>query len=115
MIEVSAEDGWVVVRLAGEIDMSTVPPLRTSVEDLQAKGHRNLRFDLSAVEFMDSQGLSLLATAQKRASDDGGEVQVMGASGQVLKLLEVTGMAKLVALEAEPDPDAPGAETDSVA
>jgi anti-sigma B factor antagonist len=48
-----------VLRAAGELDVSTVPPLLPQVADLVA-GASGVVFDLSAVTFLDSSGVRLV-------------------------------------------------------
>jgi anti-sigma B factor antagonist len=92
----NAAGDWTTVRLTGEIDLVTVEPFREQVEGLLAGGECLLRFDLSDVTFLDSQGLALLALAHRGAKAAGGRIQVVGASGTLRRLLEFSGMAWLL-------------------
>jgi anti-anti-sigma factor len=97
MVEVTHEHDWAVVRLEGDVDVATAPPLRDAVERLQAGGERYVRFDASRVEFMDSQGLNLLAGAYKRAQALGGRIEVVGASSELRTVFTLTGLDWLLA------------------
>ena len=117
MVEVTHEGRWTVLRLSGAIDIVSAPRIRKIVDELQSQGRDNLHFDLSGVEFMDSQGLSMLAHARKVALTMDGEIRVSGVSAEMRRLFEITGMQVLldagdVAPAAEESPLPP---TDSVA
>jgi anti-sigma B factor antagonist len=58
-IEQERRDGWLLVRLNGEIDLSNSSYLRERIE-LSTLGSERVMIDLSDVEYIDSQGLRLL-------------------------------------------------------
>ncbi len=58
-IEQEHRDGWLVVRLNGEIDLSNSEYLRERIE-LTSLGNARVMIDLAEVEYIDSQGLRLL-------------------------------------------------------
>ena len=64
-IEVRHEQGCVIVAAAGEIDISTVTPLRECLFEMAATGVP-LVVDLEQVSFIDSVGLATLVGAAKR-------------------------------------------------
>lgn len=92
MAEVTHETDWAVIRLEGDVDVATAPSIRELVERVQAEGHRNVRFNAAAVEFMDSQGLNMLAGAYKRAQALGGRIEVVGASPELRTVFSATGL-----------------------
>jgi anti-sigma B factor antagonist len=81
-----------VVRLAGDIDTATAPPIRERIERIQEGGHRNLRIDLGAVGFPDSSGVNLLVAAYHGATKLEGQLQVAGASSEILRLFALSGV-----------------------
>ena len=72
-IEVRHEQGYAIVAVAGEIDISTVTGLRECLFELAASG-RPLLVDLDQVTFIDSAGLSVLVGTAKRAAAHGGSL-----------------------------------------
>ena len=58
--ELVSENGRALVRLAGELDMSTVPILEERLRQALAGGGRQLVVDLRGLDFMNSTGLTLL-------------------------------------------------------
>ncbi len=60
------EDGTVVLRLSGELDLVSEPILESALEG--AKG-RPVRIDLAELAFMDSTGLRALLSAARQFPD----------------------------------------------
>lgn len=89
-----------VVTVGGDIDALTVAALETHVDLLlEADSVRRLVLDLSAVEFVDSSGLSLLVRVHKRLLASGGTLVVVVTSTSVRRVLEVTGLADVLDLQ----------------
>ena len=55
LMQAECEDGRVVVRLSGEIDLSNVDGLEAQIDDAIADA-RDVVIDLTAIEFIDSRG-----------------------------------------------------------
>jgi anti-anti-sigma factor len=72
-----------------EFDLATAPDLVSELGYL-IESHPFVAVDLSAVEFIDSSGLSALVWARKQAQPLGGDVVLVGASPRTLRLLELT-------------------------
>jgi len=70
--------GHVLVTVAGEVDLATVPRLREQLFALAAGG-RPLIADLDRVSFIDAAGLGVLAGAAGRAAAHGGRLHVVYA------------------------------------
>jgi anti-anti-sigma factor len=87
-----AERGF---RLSGHLDIYGGDAVG---EALEPELHGSLVLDLSAVDFIDESGLAILLRAHKRLHDQGGSLVLRSARGQVLKVLEVTGVAELPGL-----------------
>jgi anti-sigma B factor antagonist len=66
------------------------------VQRLQA---RNIVVDLSGVTFIDSTGLGVLVTALKRTRDAGGQLTLRSPTRSTRKVLDITGLSNLVAIE----------------
>jgi anti-sigma B factor antagonist len=90
-LQVWRRPGYVLVAAAGEIDISTVPPLRAALDSAAAVGPRVL-VDLEEVSFIDASGLGALAAAAGRAAAAGGSLHVTAASPRVRRLLKVTAL-----------------------
>jgi anti-sigma B factor antagonist len=98
MVEITQEGGWIVVRVAGDIDMATAPVIGDRLSELRRLGYRNIRIDAALVGFMDLQGLNMLAGAYKSAADLGGALTVVNATLQVRKVFEPAGLERLLSV-----------------
>jgi len=114
--------GHVLVTVAGEVDIATVPRLREQLFALAADG-RPLIADLDRVSFIDAAGLGVLAGTAGRAAAHGASLHVVCARDRTRRLFRLTGLdrpvglagtvaAVLQRLAAGPDTRAP-AEQDS--
>ena len=81
----------------GEIDLISARSLVTIV-DLAIDGANQVILDLAGVSFMDSQGISALVLIARVARDHGSELVLTGARPTVARLLEVTGVDRVVGL-----------------
>jgi anti-sigma B factor antagonist len=90
-IEVRHEQGCAIVTVAGEIDISTVTPLRERLFEVAATG-APLVVGLEQVSFIDSVGLAVLVGAAKCAAAHGGTLQVACALPKVRQLVRLTGL-----------------------
>jgi anti-sigma B factor antagonist len=83
----------VIVALAGEIDLYTAPRLQSELASVLAGAEpTRLSVDMSAVEFCDSTGMNVLLAAHRRATEQGGSLDLVGPRPAVRKILQVTGL-----------------------
>ena len=87
--------GHVLVTVAGEVDIATVPRLREQLF-ARAAGGRPLIADLDRAGFIDAAGLGVLAGAAGRAAAHGGGLHVVCARAR--RLFRLTGLARRVGL-----------------
>lgn len=88
-----------VVFVAGEVDLVTAPRQRDSLTSaLKRDGVTLLVVDLDGVSFLDSTGLSALATTTRRAAERDQMVRLCCLQPMVLRVLTVTGLAEQWAL-----------------
>lgn len=90
--QVLEHDGRVTfIRVSGELDLATAPAF---VEQLAGRAGP-LVFDLRDTTFIDSSGLRALLTVTRA---DGGSATVICPAGAPRRILEMSGVDKLVAL-----------------
>lgn len=99
-ISTSVDDDTVTVSPAGEIDSVTAPDLRRVLLNCLTPGCRKVVLDLSAVTFLNSAALTVLAEAHHIAQADGVELTLSRVSGTALRPLQITGLATLLRLPA---------------
>ena len=99
LFSLSVEDRapYCVLRLEGELDVSTTARLRAALnEQLVDEGRVHLVVDLTALEFMDSSGLGTLVRAQRQTRALRGSFAVVCPEGPVLKVMTITGLTHVL-------------------
>ncbi len=96
-VGVATVGAWTVLRVTGEVDMSTGPQLRQTLVSTISEGNAWLVVDLGQVDFIDSTGLGILIGGLKRARSQGGDLKVMGVHGHVHRVFELTGLGEVLA------------------
>jgi len=91
----SGDDGAFVVRLAGELDISTVPAIEAQLTSAIASASPPITFDLSALEFMDSSAMAMLL----RVVANTGPVTVRHPSRTVRQVVQATGLQDVLRVE----------------
>jgi anti-anti-sigma factor len=87
----------------GEVDLATAPLLRDELLRQLQSGSR-VRLHLAGVTFMDSTGLHVLLSTQRRASLLGAAFEIADLSPQVRRLLQVSGVGRMLAAAADSSP-----------
>ena len=96
-IEVRHEPDHVLVTVAGEVDIATVPPLQDRLAALVATG-RPLIVDLDRVTFIDASGLGVLARVASQARAQGASLHAVCDRHLVRRLFAITGLDRQVPL-----------------
>jgi len=81
-----------ILTATGELDIATAPAFREALLTLIAAGHARVVVDLDSVTFMDSTGLGVLASANKRMRSEGRELLVVCHRPEILRLFSITGL-----------------------
>ena len=93
LIRLEEEAGTQVVALYGELDLSTVEVLASTLCSVEAT-RSDIVIDLSGLEFIDSAGLSALIDATGRARLNGDHLGLLRGRDEVHRLFVITGMAE---------------------
>jgi anti-sigma B factor antagonist len=88
---IERSDGWVVVALAGELDLYNAHVVRDALLECCLEGPDRLVVDLSEVEFIDSTALGVLIEARSRMTNRGGFL-LAGPGLETKRALEVSGL-----------------------
>ncbi len=87
----------------GELDLSTVDVLRDVLHSEKARA-ATVVLDLRQLQFIDSSGLSLVVSEQRRASEDGFRFAIaVGGALSVQRVFELTGLQGTLTLVETPD------------
>ncbi len=99
-VDVTEHDGYAVVTVTGEVDVTTGFQLRDPLYDLVTlKVHHHV-VDLRAVTFLDSTGLGILVGNHKRLRDRGGSLQIVCGPGLVSRVFRLTGVDRIIPVRA---------------
>jgi anti-sigma B factor antagonist len=99
-VESGREGDTHVVRPRGSLDLANAEPLAAELKRAEASDAREILLDLTGLEFMDSVGLRTLIEADRRSRDDGGRFRLQRGSGQVDRLLRLTGVDAILPFDA---------------
>lgn len=107
-----AEPERVLVTVRGDVDLTTADEFSRQLEAAGQEG-RDVVVDLAGVTFLDSTGVRTLVNAYRSARRRGFFVSIRGARDWVARMLNVTGVAGLMATRTRPEmptyrPDHPG-------
>jgi anti-sigma B factor antagonist len=87
---VTDDDGALVV--SGVVDVATCDDLDRALVQLLDDASGQVVINMAGVEFMDSSGLRVLLTVQRRCVDRGLDFRLVDPSSRVRLLLEITGL-----------------------
>jgi anti-anti-sigma factor len=91
-VSARAEGTYVVVALAGELEIASAPALREELFSLLRPAASRLVLDLSAVSFADTSGLAMLVGTGHRAGQLGGFLRLAAPAPAVTMVLRLTGL-----------------------
>src|SRR5688572_19040829 len=91
-IEVERNDDVATVIVAGELDLASVPQLRSCLTDLIGRGELRLVVDLGGVTFCDSTALGVFVGAHRRIAASNGRIEFREPPPSLRNLLVVSGL-----------------------
>lgn len=104
LANVAALDGHAVVRLQGELDISTVDRFTETLQDLSRGGSRQVQVDVQQLTFCDGSGLRAFEAAHNEFELAGGYVTFVGVSPNLLRLFDLTGLSGVLHVELDGQP-----------
>ena len=99
-------NGHAVVTLRGELDLATAPQLQTALTELVTEGQRQIYLEMRHLAFIDSTGLNVIVGAVKELQAAGGTLVLRSPTPATYKVLQITGLAEVLAIE-DPPVDGP--------
>ncbi|MGY6026729.1 anti-sigma factor antagonist [Streptomyces spinosirectus] len=103
-LRVHQDRGHVVLELRGEIDIAAALEITPFLDRVTALPGTSLVIDLTQVDFFDCSGLRLVYRARARLLEHDGELRLVCTHPLTLRIMRVTGLARL--LPAHPTLDA---------
>lgn len=93
-----------IVSLSGELDQYAAAALKSKIDiETEASHKHNLIMDLSDVTFMDSSGIGLIIGRYKLMKAIGGKIAVCGGNKGVKKVIELSGLTKIIPYYESPE------------
>ena len=109
----STTDGRVLTLVGrGEIDYATLDILETELDKATGSDAESVVVDMRDVTYIDSAGLGVLVKAHRRMAAEKRDFVLQVASPDVIKLLDITGLQHLFAVEMPYDADAAAPSSD---
>src|SRR5262249_22760253 len=84
------------VLLIGSLDSSWSPYLSDRLDETIRAGVQEIRLDITGISYLSSNGIALLVRYHRQLRQIGGNLRVVGDSESVGRVLELTGVAKLL-------------------
>ena len=97
----AALDGNAVVALVGDLDLNSAPQLTRVLSTYIENGPAEVVLDFSGLSFIDSEGISVLITAQRSLNERGRRLIIRSARASALKLFEITGLTDILNVDSE--------------
>ncbi len=85
-----------VLDIEGQLDYFTHQPLGQHLERLCDEEHLQITMDMSRVDYIDSTAARHVLTAAARLTKEGRRMVVLGARGQVRKMLCILGLERML-------------------
>jgi anti-anti-sigma factor len=95
--QVVHQEGSLVLRLSGELDMATVPFLREVVSDLISPHLRSVTIDMSGLHFVDLVGLRAISDAYRVVAATNAVFKLRDASTVALRVMRLADLQDLLA------------------
>lgn len=96
-VDLGSTDEGALVRLSGDLDLSTAPELWARIDELDQAAPVTV-LDLAELSFVDSAGIGCLFRLHQRVVDCGGMVVARDPSPQLRRLMEMTQLNRLIAI-----------------
>jgi HptB-dependent secretion and biofilm anti anti-sigma factor len=95
-IQIESRGKTAILQLSGHFVFGSHKPLREACGNLLQDSATNcIQLDMSGVEYIDSSALGLLLLMRDKVDSAGKEIQIKGAQGVVLQVLEVARFGRI--------------------
>jgi anti-anti-sigma factor len=93
LVEKNLQPSCHEIQVVGEADLAVADQLRAALERAAAE-HNQILIALQRCEFIDSTVIAVILQAQSQMGTRGQRIAVYGASGQVHRVLSITGLTQ---------------------
>lgn len=92
----TAREGALVIRVTGDLDLASSPRFEEALATAPTATH--VVIDLTGCTFLDSSGVRAVIQTVHEVSEGGQRVDVVAASAAILRVLEITGVNRMVSI-----------------
>jgi anti-anti-sigma factor len=85
-----------VVKVSGVVDSETVELFGETVEGVFKEDCYNIILDIDGLSYINTAGLSIIADAYKKSSQNKGELKILRAGDAIRELLDVVRFTKII-------------------
>lgn len=89
-IDAHEHDGFAHVVLTGELDLSTIEKVEQELARVEGTGPATVALDLSRLTFLDSSGLRVIVSADKRARRENRRFVVVRGPESIQRVFSIT-------------------------
>ena len=101
-VENQKDNKVLILKVTEELDHHIVEKLRKKADyEIERYLPRKVIFNFSNVTFMDSAGIGLILGRYKNISILGGKLEVVNVNNQVVKILNMSGLSKIIEIKEE--------------
>ena len=98
-VRLLGEKRAILVKVTGELDHHSAAAIKEEADNkMRSSNAVNIIFDFSEMTFMDSSGIGVIMGRYKKARSLGGRVIAYGVSPQNLRIMEMSGIDKIIKL-----------------
>ncbi len=99
-MKASAQGDVVIVHLSGALDATTSPALDAAIKKLIGEGRKKIVVEMTALTFIASAGLGLLAALRKQLKTAGGDLRIAAPTAAVLDVFKLLSFDKVFSISA---------------
>ena len=96
VVRLSHSGSETVIALVGELDLADAPALQECLLDAAARGAETIEVDFGSLTYIDSAGLGVLVSVQKRLESTGGSLVIRQPNERVMRIFTVTGLCNFL-------------------
>lgn len=86
-----------IIIFDGELDHHTAEEIRQEIDkEIDKNNSKNVIFDLSKMNFMDSSGIGVVIGRYKKVSNLGGQAAVVNVNSRVERIFKMSGLFNIV-------------------
>ena len=85
----TGDDGIAHLTIEGELDLTTAPQLRSTIEKLVAMRPQRVEVEVAGLRLIDSSGAAVIVALYKGVRASGGKVVVIGMRDQPLAIFRL--------------------------